>query len=137
MNILITNFEKSEGEIRKIRNCVFRKEQNIPEEIDWDGKDNTCIHALAIENQKPVGTGRVTLEGKIGRIAVLKDYRSKGIGTLLLNALIEAANSKGINKVHLHAQLQAIGFYKKEGFKSSGNTFFEADIEHIYMSKGT
>ena len=136
MKVVITSFEDAEKEIRGIRDAVFGKEQAVPEEIDWDGMDPDCVHALAIEEGgASTGTGRLTPEGKIGRLAVLPRERGQGIGAALLEALSEEARRKGIAKVYLHAQTQALAFYEKQGFVRRGDAFFEADIKHVYMSK--
>jgi len=117
-----------------IRNTVFGVEQNVPPEIDWDGKDEKCLHALVLgEKGEGVATGRLAPEGKIGRLAVLRSHRGKGAGTGMLRALVEAARGWGLRQVFLHAQKQALGFYEKEGFRVRGESFHEAEIEHCYM----
>lgn len=134
MRIITTSFKDSEADIRTIRDKVFGEEQNVPDDIEWDGKDEDAIHTLAYIRNKPVGTGRMTADGKIGRLAILKEYRCKGIGGKMLDALIEEAKKNGLQKLYLHAQTHAIWLYEKRGFIASGNLFMEAGIEHIYMS---
>ncbi|HAT19447.1 MAG: GNAT family N-acetyltransferase [Roseibacillus sp.] len=134
MTILLTSFSEAESEICTIRNTVFGEEQNVPPEIDWDGKDGQCLHVLVLsEKGEAVATGRLAPEGKIGRLAVLRIHRGRGAGTGMLRALVEAARGQGLRQVFLHAQTQALRFYEQEGFRVRGESFHEAEIEHYYM----
>lgn len=136
VTILLTSFSESESEIRAIRNAVFEDEQHVPPEIDWDGYDGECLHALVLgDNGEAVGTGRLAPDGKIGRLAVLRFQRGRGFGASLLRALVEAARNQGLTKVFLHAQTRALKFYQQADFQVSGEPFHEAEIEHFYMSR--
>jgi predicted GNAT family N-acyltransferase len=72
-------------------------------------------------------------KAKIGRMAVLKKYRRKGIGAVLLKRGIAAAKSRGARKIFLHAQVPVIEFYEKMGFRCVGPVFDEAGIAHRQM----
>lgn len=134
MRILLTSFCEFEDEIRAIRNAVFEEEQRVPAEIDWDGNDSKCRHALVLGDAgEPVATGRLAPDGKIGRLAVLNAWRGRGIGTRLLDALVGAARDRGLREVYLHAQTQALNFYEQANFQVRGESFHEAGIEHCYM----
>ncbi|SLM29657.1 putative Acetyltransferase, GNAT family [Desulfamplus magnetovallimortis] len=134
MKIETTSFEDSEAELRTIRETVFCLEQNVPRDIEWDGEDSDCAHVIAYdENNAPIGTGRIKPDGKIGRLAILKEYRQRGIGEKILNSLIDLARNKGLNQVYIHAQTHAESFYHKRGFAREGDEFIEADIKHIKM----
>ena len=133
---IIVNFDiQNETEIRKIRNSVFSSEQQIPEDVDFDGRDPDAIHVLVKMEGRFVGTGRMLKDGHIGRLAVLQDHRGKGAGAKAVKALIEEAVRKGFKRVFLGAQLHASGFYNKLGFKEYGSVFVEVGIEHIHMEK--
>ena len=71
--VRIADFDADMAAIRAIRFAVFVDEQNVPEEHEMDDSDPHCIHLLALDNDLPVGTGRVDVErgGKIGRVAVI------------------------------------------------------------------
>jgi len=129
----------SENDLAKalaIRLRVFVREQRVPREIEWDDDDARAIHFLALIAGKAVGTARLVMRrggAKIGRMAVLKSYRRKGIGKKLLKRCIEAANRQGAQHIYLHAQVPVIGFYETRGFRCGGPVFKEAGIPHRKM----
>jgi predicted GNAT family N-acyltransferase len=129
----------SEKELQRafsIRLRVFVREQGVPEEIELDEEDNRATHLLATMNGKPVGTARIVIKNaraKIGRMAVLKSYRGKGIGKTLLKRAIELARRRGAKVIYLHAQVPVVGFYERMGFRSIGRVFMEAGIPHRKM----
>lgn len=136
MNARITSFEEAEKDIRFIRDTVFWGEQKVPREIDWDGRDPLCVHVVATgDGAGVVGVGRIQPDGRIGRLAVLKQWRGRGIGAKMLSVLIESARSRGLQKVYLHAQLHAAAFYEKNAFKKDGAEFVEAGILHVNMTR--
>ena len=134
MKIQTTSFEASKADISSIRDTVFCLEQNIPRDIEWDGEDSECTHVIASHhNGTSIGTGRIKSDGKIGRLAILKDFRGQGIGERVLMSLIDVARDKGLKQVYLHAQIQAESFYRKRGFQKDGDEFIEANIRHVKM----
>jgi predicted GNAT family N-acyltransferase len=119
-----------------IRNRVFVEEQGVPEQIEIDLNDKRAIHFLAFSRGKAIGTTRVIMyhgSAKIGRMAVLKSYRRKGIGTKLLKRAVETAQKRGARKIYLHAQVSVIGFYRAMRFSCVGRVFQEAGIPHQKM----
>jgi len=135
-NALIVKFEKDYVEIiRSVRNKVFTQEQGIDETADFDGQDPEAIHAIVKVDGRPVGTARMLKDGHIGRLAVLKDQRGKGFGKELLNALISRAAELGLKRAYLGAQMDAVEFYRKNGFKEVGDPYEEVGIRHIIMEK--
>jgi predicted GNAT family N-acyltransferase len=122
--------------IYHVRRQVFVVEQGIPEQLEWDGRDDACRHALAANAlRQPIGTGRLDSLGRIGRMAVLKSWRSRGVGSELLTALLVLARRQGFDEVVVHAQCSVAGFYRKAGFREQGEPFIEAGIEHRFMVK--
>lgn len=120
--------------LRAIRERVFIREQGVPPELEWDELDAVCLHLLAIDSAgSPVGTARLSPEGRIGRMAVLKQWRGKGIGSMLMQSLLREAQSMQIKQVALHAQTQATNFYQKFRFMVAGEGFMEAGIPHVRM----
>jgi predicted GNAT family N-acyltransferase len=119
-----------------IRMRVFVREQGVPARLELDREDQCAIHLLATASGKAVGTARVVLRrrnAKIGRMAVVRSYRRKGIGKKLLQRAIITAIKLGAEKIYLHAQVPVIGFYELLGFYSVGPVFDEAEIPHRKM----
>jgi len=127
-----------EKEIKAIRTKVFVEEQGVPPELEWDGLDEGSYHVLAYApDGSPIGTGRLLQDGHIGRIAVLLEWRGKGVGRALLEMLLVIANKMGNEEVILHAQTRVLGFYRKRGFTKTGREFMEAGIPHVAMKRKT
>ena len=124
-----------------IRKEVFVEEQGVPlaDEFDeFDKLNELCEHILVYYNEQPVGTGRVRWVdglGKLERICILEPSRKFGLGKVIIRALEEIAEEKGVSQVKLHAQTQAEGFYKKIGYQTSSSMFMEDGIPHILMIK--
>lgn len=124
------------ADLRAVREPVFVHEQGVPRDIELDALDPACIHVLARDaDGRPIGTGRLAPDGRIGRMAVLAAWRGRGVGRALLRRLVEAAAERGLPEVHLHAQVDAEGFYAAEGFLPEGERFEEAGIVHQAMRR--
>jgi predicted GNAT family N-acyltransferase len=122
-----------------IRYAVFVEEQGIPAELEIDDYDPISEHALAYVDNQCVATARIYLDeqdpskAKIGRMAVLRDFRDQGIGTALLGEAIRAGMMQGASVFELHAQQSAVAFYAKLQFKPDGAIFDEVGIPHQCM----
>ncbi|WP_342305425.1 GNAT family N-acetyltransferase [Methanolobus sp. ZRKC5] len=124
----------------KVRRDVFVIEQNIDENLELDEYDVISLHLVVYNDKIPVATGRIFEHDDsftIGRICIIKEYRNRNIGKLLMKNLIEKTISMGAKELHLSSQLYATGFYKKFGFKEYGETYDDAGIEHISMIRKT
>jgi predicted GNAT family N-acyltransferase len=133
VELLVTDWATHGREITGIRHAVFVVEQCIRDEDEWDDEDGGGLHVLARLNRDAVGTGRLLVTGKIGRLAVLGAARRHGIGGLMLRCLIETARARGLEEVYLHAQVAALPFYRARGFVEEGPEFDEAGIRHQRM----
>jgi len=123
-----------EQALRAPRTRVFVAEQAVPESEEWDGLDAECVHAVAEHAVEGViGTGRLHPSGKIGRMAVLAEWRGQGVGAAILRWLLDEAASRGIESVYLHGQVPVLGFYARFGFVAEGPEFDEAGIPHRLM----
>lgn len=132
--IEFANWELDRPALRSVREQVFVIEQQIREEEEWDNLDAQSQHVLAFDHEgHPIGTARLTPEHRIGRMAVLKEWRECGVGAALLRTLVEHARAASYRSIELHAQTSAIGFYEKFGFTSYGEEFIEANIPHRHM----
>ena len=127
---------EAKATLSNIRQQVFVKEQNVPPDMELDEQDSHCKHLLAFDAEgAPVGTVRLLPDGHIGRMAVLAEYRGKGIGSLLLTDIIELAKAQGLAVITLNAQSQAVAFYEKHQFHTMGEEFMEAGISHVEMRR--
>jgi predicted GNAT family N-acyltransferase len=133
LKIELLDWPAAQAEAQRIRFTVFVEEQRVPPELEMDEHDAHCIHALAFAEGQAIGTGRLLPDGHIGRMAVLKDWRGRGAGKALLRALVGAARRRGDREVALNAQVQALGFYRAEGFTAEGPEYEEAGIAHQAM----
>ena len=132
---LVTTWEAERPLLQAVRRRVFIVEQSIPESEEWDEEDLVSVHLLATLNCEPVGTGRLSPAGKIGRLAVISELRGHGVGTRLLGLLLGEAARRGMLEVFLHAQVHAVPFYEKAGFQVQGEVFDEAGIPHLRMRR--
>jgi predicted GNAT family N-acyltransferase len=119
--------------LRAVRDAVFIREQNVPSHLEWDEFDRQCDHVLAEAQGEAIGTGRLLPDGHIGRMAVLAGWRDKGVGSAMLIELTAVAGERGMRRLVLHAQTQALGFYARHGFRVEGREFMEAGIPHVMM----
>jgi predicted GNAT family N-acyltransferase len=135
LRIELIDWNAARAEASRIRLAVFVEEQRVPPEIEMDDKDAVCVHALAYAQGRAVGTGRLLPDGHIGRMAVLKENRSLGVGSAILERLVEEARRRGMKEIVLSAQTHALGFYRRHGFMAAGEVFEEAGIPHQEMRR--
>lgn len=128
-----TRFSDDMDAIKQIREQVFILEQQVPVELEWDGLDDNATQLLVMDGQTPVATSRMLQDGHIGRMAVMPAYRRKGIASQMLLTLLDIARQKGLSRVFLSAQVQAIDFYQKHGFTVSSDSYMDAGIPHKDM----
>lgn len=126
-------YEDDAALLRAVRHAVFVLGQGVPAAVEWDGQDARCVHVLAEHAGEPVGTARMLPDGRIGRMAVLRSWRGRGIGGRLLQELLRLAEQRGARRVFLNAQLPVMGFYARHGFVTSGAPFEEAGMPHVRM----
>ena len=133
--LVLTDWQSGRKQLESIRRKVFILEQKIAEADEFDDADANSSHVLVFsEKRDAVGTGRIEATGKIARLAVIAEYREKGVGTLILERLIEEARNRNFDRVFLHAQIHALDFYMKYGFVSEDKVFMEAGIPHVLAS---
>ncbi|MEU6983655.1 GNAT family N-acetyltransferase [Streptomyces sp. NPDC046324] len=132
-----------------VRREVFVVEQSVPQEMEYDRYDETAVHVLAVrEDGLPLGTGRLlhgadalgktggdASVGSLGRLAVSKAARGLGVGAALVRAIEDAARTRGLEAVDLHAQTHALGFYERLGYEAYGPEFPDAGIPHRAMRR--
>ncbi|MET8243498.1 GNAT family N-acetyltransferase [Streptomyces sp. NPDC005202] len=132
-----------------VRKEVFVGEQGVPEEIEYDAYDAVALHVHAVrEDGVPLGTGRLLYGeaaaaktggdpavGSLGRLALAKEARGRGVGVALVRAIEDAARARGLAAVDLHAQTHALGFYERLGYEAYGPEFLDAGIPHRAMRR--
>lgn len=122
------------SQLRTVREQVFIHEQSVPVELEWDGLDDTAQHLLALNSAgEAIGCARLPGDGSIGRMAVLKPWRGKGIGSALLRKAILLYRQQAIKKLTLSAQMHAVSFYERAGFQICSEPYLDAGILHVDM----
>lgn len=133
IEVRIADWQQDNADLRRIREAVFIAEQSVPPELEWDGYDEEAVHFLALENGYPIGTARLLLDGQIGRVSVLRDWRGMNIGAALMRAAITEAERRGLQEQRLTAQVYATNFYERLGFEVVSEEFLEAGLPHVDM----
>ncbi len=137
-----------------VRMAVFVDEQGIPEELELDDHEDEAVHFVAYaddgddhdgpghghdEPGEPIGAARLREPddgvGKVERVAVLPDHREQGIGAELVRTVERVARARGYDRVVLHSQTTATGFYESLGYDRVGDVFEEDGIPHVEMRK--
>jgi predicted GNAT family N-acyltransferase len=134
---LAENEEDLQG-TNEVRRQVFVIEQGIDEKLVFEkSKNSNEINIVVKDKDAIIGTARVVFPAdntaKIERMAVLKSFRNRGIGKGIISFLNEELKRRKITRIVLHAQYQAVDFYKACGFQESGLPFEEAGIRHVKM----
>jgi predicted GNAT family N-acyltransferase len=129
-----TSWKVSSDVLTDIRHKVFVEEQKVRVDEEIDEHDPHAVHWLAYgSNAKAMATGRMLPDGHIGRMAVLKEYRERGVGSSLMRKIIRYAVREGLEQVFLYAQIKAVPFYEGFGFIAQDDPFMDAGIPHKTM----
>lgn len=130
--------------LTRIRKQVYIDEQNVDAAEEFEGLDPLCPHFVAelpgaAGETTPVGVARLrfmengSIKGE--RFAVLAAHRRAGVGSALVAAVEDEARRRGGREILLAAQIQALGFYERLGYRAYGEEFDEAGIPHRMMRK--
>lgn len=135
-NFQQTTWQESSNDILDIRNRVFMIEQHIRDNVLCDLDDNECYH-IVVKNElrEIVACGRITEQGRIGRLAVLLPYRGIGIGTKLFKTLIQTGKSKNLKNISLNAELSDHPFYNMQKFTSAGPVYMKQGVPHQMLAR--
>ena len=133
ITVRLANWSTEKEILSNIRTKVFIEEQLAPQALEWDDLDESSTHYLAEIDGTTVATARLKTDGQLGRMAVLKKFRNQGIGSKLLQFILQ--NNTNKQQLYLHAQVSAIPFYQKQGFIEYDDIFYEANIPHRKMIK--
>lgn len=138
MDVRLVETEQEMKDAYEVRKHVFVEEQNVPVEEEIDEYENDSLHFVVYDKGVHIGAGRLRLLGDYGkaeRICVLKSYRQKGIGEVLMKKIEGIARDKGVHEVKLNAQTHAEPFYQKIGYTTYSDIFMDAGIPHVAMNK--
>ena len=119
-----------------IREVVFMQEQGFTEE--FDALDGIATHLVAFDGDAPAAVCRVWLAEDgwhVGRLAVLKEKRGTGLGSLMLAEAEKHVHKLGGCSISLHAQCRAEQFYRKCGYAPYGEIDYDEGVEHVHMRK--
>ncbi len=144
LEIAVVGSPEELAESLALRRAVFVEEQGVPLALEVDRMDGDprrasgVVHLLGWLGGDAVGTGRLEFQSSpahITRVAVRRDQRGRGFGARLMEALHQEARRRGIRRVALNAQLHALGFYERLGYRAHGPVFLDAGIEHRAMDR--
>jgi predicted GNAT family N-acyltransferase len=122
--------------LKAVREVVFIHEQHVPLYIEWDEHDADAIHLLALDSSgQAIGCARILKKGRVGRMAVLREWRGKGLGQALLEEAITICKSLGMQNISISSQTHAIKFYQKAGFSVTSEAYIDANIWHVDMQR--
>ena len=124
----------------RVREQVFCREQGVPRAEEIDGRDGHALHAVALEpdGYRVIGTLRLLVDAdraKVGRVAVERGWRRRGIASRMLELALAGAQERGCVKVRLASQLEATELYQRAGFTVESDPFEEAGIAHVWMGR--
>lgn len=132
--IQLVTWQTHAARLKMVRTEVFILEQHVPVDLEWDGMDETARHLLALNGAgEAIGCARLTGDGSIGRMAVLKPWRGMGVGRALLVKAVSLYRQQGLQNITLSAQVHAIPFYEQFGFKICSEQYLDANILHVDM----
>ena len=139
MNLIVKSFSELSleelYEIIKSRSEIFLLEQNIVCQ-DLDDVDYNSVHCFFYDDKRVIAYLRAfALDNDtvtIGRVLTLE--HRKGLGSELMKKSIEEIQKRfQCKKISLHAQKQAVEFYKKLGFHITSDEFLEEGVVHVTM----
>ena len=127
------SWREAESHLRAVRTPVFIVEQLVTPKFEWDELDASAVHLLATLDNEAIACLRIIDYHKIGRMAVLKEYRGMGLGAALLLEAVHICKLHGSTSIYLSAQTHAIAFYEKCGFKVTSAEYQDVHIPHVDM----
>jgi len=139
IEVNIARSDREREDAYDVRKKVFVDEQGVPISLEIDEFDKTASHFIIYDDQQPIGAGRIREIGpgigKVERVCVLKEFRGKHLGNLIMHELEKHAKSAKMTKIVLNAQSYAVPFYEKLGYTVTSPEFMDADIPHRAMEK--
>jgi len=141
IRVIKATTKEEKQKVFAIREEVFVVEQQVPADEEFDEFEETSHHFVALDAEdRPIGSARwrFTNKGvKMERFTVKQSMRGKGLGTLIVQAVLDDISShaeKG-TYLYMHSQLDAVPLYAKFDFQKEGDQFDECGIMHYLMWK--
>ena len=129
-------YDQLNNDSRCIRETVFIYEQQFT--VEFDDIDAISKHIVLYVNDKPIGVCRVYKDNEyyiIGRVAILKEYRKDGYGSIIVKSAEDLIKSLGGNLIKLSAQCRIKKFYQSLGYECIGEEYLDEYCPHITMIK--
>ena len=122
-------------DIINLRTKVFMEEQGF--ENEFDKQDEDCFFIVAYDNDKAVGMCRFFSDDHkhyhLGRVCVLKEYRNKGVGRLVVEEAQKQIKEMHGEEIVLSAQSRVKDFYSKLGYQAYGEEYYDEHCLHVDM----
>ncbi|MDJ0517054.1 MAG: GNAT family N-acetyltransferase [Trichodesmium sp. MO_231.B1] len=116
---------------------VLRKPIDMERGTEKDEYDDYALHFIAVCEEQIIGSARLrelsTGIGSIAYLAVLPEFQSQGVGTALIQKIIEIAKQKQLTSLRVMSRINSSKFYEKIGFRGTGQPFEFLGIFHQFM----
>ena len=126
------------GQAMELRREGFVVEQQVAEAEEFDGREEECVHVVAVDDGRVIGCCRLLPAGevvKLGRMVVAADRRREGVAAALLAESDRQAAALGARLITLSAQTYVVALYEQAGYEVTSEPFDEVGIEHVRMEK--
>ena len=132
----VVDWKQAKQQLKSVREKVFVYERRIPYNVEFDRHDRKAYHVLVIEQgtKEPIATGRITSQGEISRVCVLRSKRKSPVGKEVIDALLNIARNNDLSEVYINSSLDAVGYFARHGFETTGSVFMEAGMPRQRMA---
>lgn len=123
----------------KLRDLVLRKPLGLDIKEDDLTKEYLAEHFVAVLNEEVIGTLYLMPTSKndyqMKQVAVHPDFQGKAVGKRVMTAAEEWAVENNVERIWLHARINAWPFYEKQGYQYSSEEYTQMGIIHKTMEK--
>jgi len=124
-SFLVREWNVVRKEIISLRKRVFMDEYGLPLNFLRHRDDEYRYHLMVYDDLtgRLVATGNLHGDGHIGRIAILKQWRTASVGQAVVSYLCQVARVLELEKVWLNAPADTLPFFACKPFKLQGDAF--------------
>lgn len=100
--------------------------------------DEQALHFAVLENQEIICVASLYVNensARLRKFATLDAFQGKGIGSTMIDHLINNLKQQGIHYLWFDARESALGFYQRFGFETTGELFYKSDVAYYKMYK--